>query len=148
MTYIPPKPKNDAEFLEVLSQIIFVAGFKFSVVKAMWRKTRKAFHNFKVEKVAKESVERMMKKEGVIKNRQKIQAIITNAQLCLVLKKEHGSLMKWVAKVQKLHEKDPLFNPTVREEMQRFERIGKETSRWLAYVATRDKSLLRHGEHG
>lgn len=142
MTHIPPKPKSDAEFLEVVSNIIFVAGFKWNLVQERWPKMKKAFHNFNIDKLSKEKVENLVKKEGMIKNKGKILAVIENAKLCKELKKEHGSLMKWVAKVEKEHKKDPLFNPTPQEEMKRFVRIGKTTSRWLAYVTTRDKSLL------
>ena len=142
MVYIPPRPKTDAEFLEVMAQIIFVAGFKFRVVMAMWPKTRKAFHNFKIDKVANETVENMLKKEGVIKNKIKIAAIIENAKICKELIEKYGSIEKWVKKIQKENKKEPLFSPTVREEMKKFIRIGHTTSRWLAYVTTRDKNLL------
>jgi|ETN01SMinimDraft_4_1059930.scaffolds.fasta_scaffold12458_3 hypothetical protein len=34
MPHIPTKPKSDREFFEILSNIIFVAGFRYSVVQA------------------------------------------------------------------------------------------------------------------
>lgn len=148
MTYIHPKPKTDAQFLDTLSEIIFIAGFKFELVRQRWPLIRKAFHMFKVEKVANETVERMLKKDGMIRNKSKIAAVIQNAKLCMELRKEHGGVMKWVSSVERTHRKDPLFSPTVREEMQRFEKIGKETSRWMVYVCTRDKMLLNKGEKG
>ncbi len=143
MVHIHPKPKNDNEFLETMAQIIFISGFRWKVVMHMWPKSRKAFHNFNVKKVSQETVENMVKKEGIIKNKKKIFAIIENAKLCLELAKKHGSIEKWVKEVQRNHKKNPLFSPTVREEMKQFAMIGNTTSRWLAYVVTRDKSL-RH----
>ena len=142
MVHIPPKPKNDAEFFETMSKIIFISGFRWSVVNNRWPKMKKAFHNFNIEKVGKESAENLMEKDGMIKNRQKITAIIENAKMCSSIARENGSVLKWIAKIQKENKKNPLFNPTVREEMKRFVKIGKMTSRWLAYVATRDRKLL------
>ena len=98
MVHIPPKPKNDAEFLEVMSKIIFISGFRWDIVNSRWPKIRKAFHNFNIG--------------------------------------------KWVKEIQKKNKKEPLFNPTVRDEMKQFAKIGNITSRWLAYVVTRDRRLL------
>ena len=146
MVHIPPKPKNDAEFLEVMSKIIFVSGFRWNVVEARWPKMRKAFHSFNVKKVANEKLENLLKKDGMIKNRGKISAIIENAQQCEDIIKQHGSILMWVKKIEKKYKKDPLLSPSAMEEFQRFKKIGKTTSRWLAYVMTRDKTLLRHGQ--
>lgn len=142
MVHIHPKPKNDSEFLEVMSEIIFVAGFRWELVHSRWPKIKKAFHNFSINKVANEKLENVLEKDGMIKNKSKINAIIENAKMCRELIKKHGSVMKWIKEIQIKNKKDPLFNPTVREEMKKFSKIGKTTSRWLAYVVTRDKSLL------
>tara|TARA_Y100000310_G_scaffold316600_1_gene368524 strand:- start:416 stop:847 length:432 start_codon:yes stop_codon:yes gene_type:complete len=142
MPHIPHKPKSDREFFEILSNIIFVAGFRYSVVQARWPKITKAFQNFDIKKVAKLNVEDLVKAEGMIKNKPKLAAIIENAKICLEIIKEHKSVMKYMENIQKLHKKDPLFNPTLQEEVQRFNRIGKTTSVWVAYVITREKALL------
>lgn len=142
MVHIPPKPKNDAEFLEVMAEIIFISGFRWSLVHSRWPKIRKAFHNFDINKVANEKIENLLKKDGIIKNRSKINAIIENAKICREIIKKYGSMDKLVKTIQIKNKKEPLFNPTVREEMRRFVKIGHTTSRWLAYVVTRDKKLL------
>jgi 3-methyladenine DNA glycosylase Tag len=142
MVYIHPKPKNDKEFLEVMSEVIFVAGFRWDLVHKRWPKIRKAFHNFDVKKVANEKPENIISKDGMIKNMSKITAIIENAKLCQDIIKKHKTLMNWVKTIQKENKKEPLFSPTVREEMKRFHKIGHTTSRWMAYVTTREKRLL------
>ena len=142
MVHIPRKPKNDAEFLEVMAEIIFISGFRWDLVHSRWPKIRKAFHNFNIKKVASEKVEDLLKKEGMIKNKSKINAIIENAKMCQDIIKKYGSVNNWVKTIQKNNKKEPLFNPIVREEMRRFVKIGHTTSRWLAYVVTRDKKLL------
>lgn len=142
MTHIHPKPKNDAEFLEVMAEIIFISGFRWDLVHSRWPKIRKSFHNFNVSKVADENSGSLMKKAGMIKNKAKIEAIIENAKICRQIEKKHKSINNWVKSVQSSNKKEPLFNPTVREEMMKFSKIGKTTSKWLAYVVTRDKNLL------
>ncbi|MBI2657225.1 DNA-3-methyladenine glycosylase I [Candidatus Woesearchaeota archaeon] len=142
MTHIHPKPKNDAEFLEVMAEIIFISGFRWELVHSRWPRIRKAFHNFDIDKVANESLENLTRKEGMIKNKPKIKAIIENAKMCRDIIKKHKSTSDWIKAIQKNNRKDPLFNPTVREEMRKFAKIGHKTSRWMAYVVTRDKSLL------
>ena len=142
MPHIPPKPKNDKEFLEVMSRIVFISGFNWRVVDKRWPKIKKAFHNFNVNKVAAETPENVIAKEGMIKNSSKIIAIIENAKLCKEIIKKHKSINNWIKEIQKNNKKEPLFTPTVREEMKRFHKIGHMTSRWMAYVTTRDKRLL------
>ena len=142
MVHIPPKPKNDAEFLEVMSKIIFISGFRWDIINSRWPKIRKAFHNFNIDKVANEKLENLLKKEGMIKNISKINAILENAKICSEIRSKHGSIGKWVKEIQKKNKKEPLFNPTVRDEMKQFVKIDNITSRWLAYVVTRDRRLL------
>ena len=78
----------------------------------------------------------------MIKNRSKIAAIIENARLCRKIIKENGAIKSWIRSILARNAKAPLFNPSVRDEMQVFSKIGHKTSRWLAYVVTRDKKLL------
>ena len=142
MVHIPPKPKTDVEFLEVMSKIIFISGFRWDLVNSRWPKIKKAFHNFDINKVANENLNNLIKKDGMIKNKSKITAIIENSKTCKDMIKKHGSINKWINEIEMKNKRDPLFNPTVREEMKKFVKIGNTTSRWLAYVVTRDKMLL------
>ena len=55
---------------------------------------RKAFCDFDPERVARmtgEDVERLMRFDGIVKNRLKIEATITNARLFLAVREEFGS---------------------------------------------------------
>ena len=55
---------------------------------------REAFHNFDVERVAQMTdadVERLMKFDGIVKNRLKIASAINNAKLFISIQKEFGS---------------------------------------------------------
>jgi len=129
------KPKNDDEFLAHLAKIIFVAGFRYSIVEERWPLIRKAFYNFNINKLSKfnnKEVEKIMMSKGMIKNIGKIEGIINNAKECKKLQKEHGSVLKWIDNLKKHYKKDPLFNPSLEESFIRFDRIGKVTSGWLA----------------
>ena len=129
------KPKNDDEFLGQISKIIFVAGFRYSIVEERWPLIRKAFSNFSIKKISnynEKQINNILKAKGMIKNRGKIEAIIENAKICKKLQEEHGSVLKWIDKLKKDYKKDPLFNPSLEEVFRRFNRIGKVTSGWLA----------------
>lgn len=70
------------------------AGLSWLTVLRKREGYRKAFANFDAQKVAKftdEDVERLMKDEGIIRNRLKITSTIKNAQLFLDIQKEYGS---------------------------------------------------------
>jgi len=129
------KPKNDDEFLGQVAKIIFVAGFRYSIVEERWPLIKKAFYNFNINKLSKfneKQINNIMKAEGMIKNIGKIEAIIENAKKCTALQKDHGSVLKWIDKLKKGYKKDPLFNPSLEESFRKFDRIGKMTSGWLA----------------
>jgi len=129
------KPKNDDEFLSQVSEIVFIAGFNYSVVKKRWPLMKKAFLNFNIKKLSKfneKNVDKLMKAEGMIRNKGKIEATIENSRKCLDLKRDHGSVLKWIEKLKKNYKKDPLFNPSLEESFTHFNRIGKTTSGWLA----------------
>src|SRR3989344_3133158 len=125
------KPVNDDEFLDQVSFIVFIIGFNYAVVRQRWPEISRAFKNFSVSRVAAMDAEKLLDAKGMIRNRRKIAAVIENAKLCLALQKQHGSVLKWVAKLKTSYEKDPLLSPSLKEEFQRFRGIGKTTSGWL-----------------
>jgi len=129
------KPKNDDEFLGQIAKIIFVAGFRYSIVEERWPLMKKAFYNFNINKLSKlneKQINNIMKAKGMIKNIGKIEAIIENAKKCKGMQKEYGSALKWIDKLKKDYKKDPLFKPSLEESFIKFNRIGKVTSGWLA----------------
>lgn len=133
MTHIHPKPKNDAEFLEVMAEIIFISGFRWDLVHSRWSKIRKAFHSFDIGKVANENLDNVIKKEGMIKNRSKINALIENAKIIKDIAKKHKSVNKWIKSIQSKNKKEPLFNPTVREEIQQNWKRNKQVACLCCY---------------
>ena len=74
------------------------AGLSWITILRKREGYRKAFCNFDAGRVAQmtdEDVERLMRFEGIVKNRQKIKSTITNARLFLAIQKEFGSFYNY-----------------------------------------------------
>ena len=141
------KPKNDNEFLEQISFIRFVSGFRYSVVDARWPQIRKAFHGFNVKKLASatdKDVEKFMGAKGMIRNRGKITDVIRNAKLCAEIEKEHGTVLKWIYSIKQQYKKDPLLSSSLQEEVRRFHGIGEMTSEWVAGLHMARKNCVTY----
>ena len=75
------------------------AGLSWITILKKADNFRKAYHGFKIEKIAKYTEKdraRLLADAGIIRNRLKINAAIVNAQKILELKKEHGSFTGWL----------------------------------------------------
>lgn len=91
--------RDDNVLLERLALEINQAGLSWELMLKKRVGFNKAFKNFEVEKVAsfgKRDVERLLKDEGIIRNRLKIEAVIHNAKIIKEIQKEHGSFSKWL----------------------------------------------------
>ena len=93
------RPFNDNVYFENMCRVIFQAGLNWHVIDNKWPTTRKAFANFNIDKVAyftNSDVERLLKDTGIIRNKDKIQAIIQNAQNFKTIEKQYGSFQKYL----------------------------------------------------
>lgn len=91
----PPRytVKTLDEYLEHLSRGVFQAGISWRVVDAKWPTIKKAFHGFKVERIARmtdREIDALATDERVIRSRPKIAAIVHNANALLELEREGG----------------------------------------------------------
>ena len=85
--------KNLDEYLEHLSRPVFQAGISWRVVEAKWPTIKKAFRDFKVERIARmtdREIDALAKDERVIRSRPKIAAIVHNAGVLLELERVGG----------------------------------------------------------
>src|SRR3989304_5045354 len=90
---------NDKILFEFLVLESFQAGLSWYIVLKKRENFRKAFAGFDAKKVAgfnKKKVEELLKDEGIIRNRLKIEAAINNAKCFLDIQKEFGSFDKYV----------------------------------------------------
>lgn len=77
------------------------AGLSWMTILKKRDNYRKAFDNFDYKKIVKydsEKIEELMNNSGIIKNRLKINAAISNAKALLKVQKEYGSFEKYIWK--------------------------------------------------
>lgn len=90
---------DDRKMFEMLILEGFQAGLSWITILRKRENFRKAFKNFDASKVArfkKSDVERLIKDAGIIRNRLKIEAAITNARCFLETQKEFGSFDQYI----------------------------------------------------
>lgn len=90
---------NDETIFEFLILESFQAGLSWYTILAKRENFKKAFDDFNYKKIAKyseEKVEELIQNAGIIRNRLKINATITNAQKFMEVQKEFGSFSKYI----------------------------------------------------
>ncbi|HUN93831.1 MAG TPA: DNA-3-methyladenine glycosylase I [Burkholderiaceae bacterium] len=86
---------DDRRLFEKISLEGFQSGLSWRTILAKRENFRRAFDNFDVRKVAKygaRDVTRLLKDEGIVRHRGKIEAVINNAQRAIELQAAEGSL--------------------------------------------------------
>jgi DNA-3-methyladenine glycosylase I len=90
---------EDNELFARLILEINQAGMSWTTILKKKDNFYKAFDGFDIEKVSRykeKQVERLLKDEGIIRNKLKINATIENAKTIKALQKEFGSFKKWL----------------------------------------------------
>jgi DNA-3-methyladenine glycosylase I len=94
------KPLHDDQgFFEFLILEGAQAGLSWDTILRKRENYRKAFDGFDPAKVARytdKKIERLLKDEGIIRNRLKIASAVTNAKAFLKVQKEFGSFDKYI----------------------------------------------------
>lgn len=75
------------------------AGLSWTTILKKQENFRKAFHGFNIKKVAgykEKDINRLLNDAGIIRNKLKVEAAISNAQTILSLQKTHGSFKSWL----------------------------------------------------
>jgi DNA-3-methyladenine glycosylase I len=88
--------EGEKELFEKLSLEAFQAGLSWITILKRREGFRKAFLGFQIPKVAKmtdKDIQRLMQDEGIIRNRAKIQATISNARLILKMDQPLSALI-------------------------------------------------------
>jgi DNA-3-methyladenine glycosylase I len=90
---------DDQRLFEMLILEGFQAGLSWITILRKRENFRKAFKRFDANKVARftaRDVQRLMQDEGIIRNRQKIEAAVANARVFLDTQEEFGSFDKYI----------------------------------------------------
>ena len=128
----PPQitPSGLADYLDVMSKVVFQAGMSWRVVEAKWAGTREAFHGFDPERLidlTPDEVDHLAADTRLIRNRRKIEATIHNAQTLLDLDKQHHGFKQYL---QSFSNYDALSADLVK----RFKFLGKTGAYFFLYV--------------
>ena len=89
---------NDDALFEIMSLQVFQAGLTWRMVLSRRDSFRAAFDGWKIDAVADmgpADVARLREDSGIIRNRQKIPAVIANAGIIQGIQKEHGAFCGW-----------------------------------------------------
>ena len=90
---------DDQKLFELLCLEGAQAGLSWYTILKKRENYRKAFDNFDANKMAKFNavkIEKLLQDEGIVRNRLKVNAFVTNAQAYLSIKKEYGSFDKYI----------------------------------------------------
>jgi DNA-3-methyladenine glycosylase I len=90
---------DDKKLFEFLILEGFQAGLSWRTILYKRENFRKAFDYFDAAKIArynKKKVESLLRNEGIIRNRLKVEAAITNAKAFLNIQDSHGSFDKYM----------------------------------------------------
>jgi DNA-3-methyladenine glycosylase I len=91
--------RDDDRLFERLVLEINQAGLSWLTILKKRTAFREAFDGFDIARVARFTPakrERLMKKEGIVRNRLKIEATVENAKRILAIQKVHGSFAEWL----------------------------------------------------
>ena len=90
---------DDYELYELLILEIFQAGLSWETILNKRENFRAAFDNFNPQKVVdydEDKINELMNNFGIIRNRRKIEATISNTKIFLNIKKEYGSFANFI----------------------------------------------------
>jgi 3-methyladenine DNA glycosylase Tag len=131
--YRKQRPTTDDAYLENLTRVIFQAGLNWHVIDKKWSTTKKAFEQFSISKVAgftDHDVQRLLKDQGIVKNKSKVCATIQNAAEFQAIKKQHGSFQKWLDSLDKSNN----YAAIVKELTKRFKHLGPSSASLFLYT--------------
>lgn len=121
------RPHGDDGYFDAMSSAIFRMGFSRDVVEKKWPGIRLAFSGFQPATIAEfgpADVQRLMSDPAVIRNQDKIEAVIDNARALCGLSRASGSFGKFIRRM--LEEKGE--TGLIEELGSRFKRLGPKTA--------------------
>ena len=91
--------KSDDELFERMSMQIFQAGLNWKMILTKRENFNRAFQGFRVAQVAQfgdGELQELLGDAGIIRNRQKLTAVLHNAAVIREIQKEFGSFQKYL----------------------------------------------------
>jgi len=140
--YRDKRPPNDDAYFENMTRVIFLAGLSWKMIDQKWLNFKRAFKNFSVAEVARFSendVKGLIGDAGIVRNRAKIAAAVSNAKHFQDIKKEHGSFRSFLDSLDKSNN----YALVIKELGKRFQRLGPSSARIFLYTVGED---IKHPE--
>jgi 3-methyladenine DNA glycosylase Tag len=95
----PRPPKELSGYLGAMARVMFQTGISWRVVDAKWPGIEEAFRGFDPSRVSRyttRDIERLMGDTRVIRNRKKLEAIVSNARRMIELDAEHKGFRRYL----------------------------------------------------
>ena len=124
------EPQSLGDYLEVMSKAVFQAGMSWMVVEAKWPGIRDAFRGFDAQAVSHltpDDLDALTRDERVIRNRRKLEAVVSNAGRILGLEAEHGTFRNYLRS-------HGSFEATASDLRRQFKFLGDMGSYFFLYV--------------
>ena len=124
------EPRTPGDYLEIMSKVVFQSGMSYKVVESKWSGIQEAFHGFDAAKVAGMSpneLDQLSEDTRVIRNRRKLESVVSNAQRILELDSEYGGFQKYL----RSHED---FAALVKDLRMQFKFLGEMGCYYYLYV--------------
>ena len=91
--------KDDDYLFEILVLVNFQTGLSWEIMLKKREDFRKAFDGFDVEKIAgydEKRIEELLKNENIIRNKNKIKAVINNVKVFIKIQEDYGSFYDYI----------------------------------------------------
>lgn len=91
--------KDDDYLFEILVLVNFQTGLSWEIMLRKREDFRIAFDGFDVEKIAcydEKRIEELLKNENIIRNKNKIKAVINNAKVFIKIQEDYGSFYDYI----------------------------------------------------
>ena len=114
------KVESLSDYLETMSKSVFQAGISWKVVESKWPGIKAAFHAFDPKKISKmtiDDIDALLQDKRIIRNRHKVEAIVSNAQRLLELDEKYGGFRKYLRSFRS-------FDETAKDLKKQFKFLG------------------------
>ncbi|HEY5113158.1 MAG TPA: DNA-3-methyladenine glycosylase I [Coriobacteriia bacterium] len=128
------EPKSLADYLAVMTRVVFEPGLNWAVIEAKWPGFIEAFHGFDpliVAGLTPADVEALLLDSRIIRNRKKIEATIHNAGEMVALEREFGDFRAYLRS-------HGSYDATARDMRSRFRFLGETGIYHFLYVVGED----------
>jgi DNA-3-methyladenine glycosylase I len=121
-------PKSDQQYFEIICLCILQAGLSWRMVRKNWPKFKRGFYDFNIRRLANAKNNEVLEREGIIKNENKVKAIINNAKEFENIKQNKGSFSNFLKLLKRKGSKE-----VIKTLSRHFSHIGEYTAEYYLH---------------